>query len=1504
MGVPKFFRWISERYPKINQRYGSPADDETCMDHFGNLPPTNIPVPDPLSECGLPPEIDRLYIDMNGIIHGCSHNNSNNSSERDETGGTSGMPEERIFQNICYYLDRVVRDIAKPNELIYMAIDGVAPRAKLNQQRARRYRAGKEGEIEQTVYDAHRDSQNREREEELAAQEDANNDYNPDENLTSKKSKDKDARDEHKLREVSPGRFAGKFETHDADVTTEKDSKTGTPSSNENDETGAFSSVVITPGTPFFQRCTAHIEHFIQYKLSTDPAWQHLTIVFSGPNVPGEGEHKIMQFMREQRERKDYNPNLRHCIMGQDGDLVMLGLVTHEPNLVLLREQVIFDQRRRAQQIAQANHGLDLYIHNANFEFLHMNVLRDYLAFEFEASNVLPDSAFDLEAIIDDFVFMTFFVGNDFLPHMPALDIADEAFDLMFYTYREERNKWLKESRGSDKKKPYLTDAGTIVSGKRLEQFLSVVGGHESPYYDYKKSTFQAENERFRRSEVRTGLNTTPSEREVATKEGFDRSAYREMLQSTIETQPEGGEETKSNFIPVVSRSLNFKPQEDTHEDGLFPRMGSLLEYSFSGIDGGPSGGVDDQDVKGRYYYDKFGFSPFDAEKHIALRKAYIEGLVWNLKYYYQGCVSWEWYYPYHYGPMMSDLVDLDQILNEVSFEGKMGEPLAPFEQLMACLPPSYAHLLPQPYQGFMTDPASPIAKFYPRSFTVDMNGKRWPWEAVTLLPFIDSKELFGVSQTVSEKSLSPEELARNRTDHAVVFAHDPKTRRSLAAVGEGERFGAFEECTASIVPFDSTPWNQDTKVNALFKPMLVPGVEVPLSGLPTLRDGSVQSMWRKRIRVNVFGSASRYKTACLELNDALPEVVPIDTLASHLVGTTVFINYPHLIEAFVTAISDSRGVVRGRQQVKNWSSKEANSRRDRAKQVMLGQVFGERLTGTGGLALAASADGTYVDEVDVLLHVRPLQGLKEMPNGTTVKTFAKFEVDVPLFVTAWAPVKEDSRITNTPALLEKDPFNAVKKGNGPESAKQTAVVDTGSSSVTGSGALDDVQMIDKLSLVKLSQELESRGLDTSGTRDELNVRLEEDVALHLRYSAQWEELTKAQLKEELKSRGLKVSGRKAEMMSRLGAFVEAESTTSSPDLLARMLSISSRQFSTVAGPGPNNLSRGCSTFSRSRLTQMAPAVSSRRRFGTNSTPLRQPVATLRGPSHPRGRLAAVCLVAAASFLSNVGAIDVRDSFAASLPPKLPVAFTSLDWHGNQDENAEAETYGLHANSQSRVAPLEFAHGTTTLSFVFQGGIIAAVDSRASLGSFVGSKTTQKVLPINSHTLGTMAGGAADCSFWIRKLRAEAALHELTEGRRMSVSRTSRLLSNALYQNRGLGLSVGTMIMGFDDEEGAPPRIFYVDNTGMRIAGDLFAVGSGSTFALGILDTQEKRYDMSADEAVALGIKAIRHATFRDAYSGGFINVFLITKNGWERVFTEDLASAADRRLNETTTIE
>jgi len=123
----------------------------------------------------------------------------------------------------------------------------------------------------------------------------------------------------------------------------------------------------------------------------------------------------------------------------------------------------------------------------------------------------------------------------------------------------------------------------------------------------------------------------------------------------------------------------------------------------------------------------------------------------------------------------------------------------------------------------------------------------------------------------------------------------------------------------------------------------------------------------------------------------------------------------------------------------------------------------------------------------------------------------------------------------------------------------------------------------------------------------------------------------------------------------------------------------------------------------------------------------------------------------------------------------------------------------------------------------------------------------------------------------------------------MTVARASRILANALYRNRGADLSIGTMIMGFDDQSG--PSIYYVDSRGVRTYGDMFAVGSGSTFAISILDT-ERRHDMSEDEAIALGIKAIRHATFRDAFSGGYIGVYVINKQGWRQVFSEDIAAS------------
>jgi len=193
---------------------------------------------------------------------------------------------------------------------------------------------------------------------------------------------------------------------------------------------------------------------------------------------------------------------------------------------------------------------------------------------------------------------------------------------------------------------------------------------------------------------------------------------------------------------------------------------------------------------------------------------------------------------------------------------------------------------------------------------------------------------------------------------------------------------------------------------------------------------------------------------------------------------------------------------------------------------------------------------------------------------------------------------------------------------------------------------------------------------------------------------------------------------------------------------------------------------------------------------------------------------------------------------------------------------------------------LEFAHGTTTLGFVYKGGVIIAVDSRASMGNYISSQTVKKVIEINPYLLGTMAGGAADCAYWERYLGKEARLFELRNKERMSVAAASKLLSNILYQYQGYGLSVGTMIAGWDK---TGPQLYYCDSDGTRLHGKVFSVGSGSTFAYGVLDSGYK-WDLSDEEAQELGRRSIYHATHRDAYSGGTCSVYHITAEGWTKI--------------------
>ncbi|KAM7487157.1 hypothetical protein LguiB_024641 [Lonicera macranthoides] len=195
------------------------------------------------------------------------------------------------------------------------------------------------------------------------------------------------------------------------------------------------------------------------------------------------------------------------------------------------------------------------------------------------------------------------------------------------------------------------------------------------------------------------------------------------------------------------------------------------------------------------------------------------------------------------------------------------------------------------------------------------------------------------------------------------------------------------------------------------------------------------------------------------------------------------------------------------------------------------------------------------------------------------------------------------------------------------------------------------------------------------------------------------------------------------------------------------------------------------------------------------------------------------------------------------------------------------------------------AKGTTTLAFIFKHGVIVAADSRASMGGYISSQSVRKIIEINPYMLGTMAGGAADCQFWLRNLGTKCRSHELANKRRISVTGASKLLANTLYSYRGMGLSVGTMVAGWDEKG---PHLYYVDSEGGRLEGTKFSVGSGSPYAYGVLDSGYD-YDMTIEEAAALARGAIYHATFRDAASGGVASVYYVGPNGWKKLSGDDV---------------
>ncbi|KAM6938209.1 proteasome subunit beta type-11b [Lycodopsis pacificus] len=260
------------------------------------------------------------------------------------------------------------------------------------------------------------------------------------------------------------------------------------------------------------------------------------------------------------------------------------------------------------------------------------------------------------------------------------------------------------------------------------------------------------------------------------------------------------------------------------------------------------------------------------------------------------------------------------------------------------------------------------------------------------------------------------------------------------------------------------------------------------------------------------------------------------------------------------------------------------------------------------------------------------------------------------------------------------------------------------------------------------------------------------------------------------------------------------------------------------------------------------------------------------------------------------------------------------------------------ASSPSVPLPFPMSHGTTTLAFLFQGGVLAAADTRSSCSGLVACPASQKILPIHSHLVGTTSGTSADCAFWKRILSRELRLYQLRHGRRLSTSGAAKLLAHMLHPFKGTELCVAATLCGWDggevgeglDHRGAKtelsgrrettdpgesedlekaspaetlssssttarqkasfsgPSLCYVCSDGTRLQGALFSVGSGSPYAYSILD-QGVRWGLTVDEATSVAREAVYRATHRDAYSGNCVDVYHVSSTGWTRRSREDL---------------
>ena len=187
--------------------------------------------------------------------------------------------------------------------------------------------------------------------------------------------------------------------------------------------------------------------------------------------------------------------------------------------------------------------------------------------------------------------------------------------------------------------------------------------------------------------------------------------------------------------------------------------------------------------------------------------------------------------------------------------------------------------------------------------------------------------------------------------------------------------------------------------------------------------------------------------------------------------------------------------------------------------------------------------------------------------------------------------------------------------------------------------------------------------------------------------------------------------------------------------------------------------------------------------------------------------------------------------------------------------------------------------GTTTVGLVGKDCVVLASDQRATMGFLIANKTAKKIYKITDSIGATIAGSVADAQAIMDLLKAQAKLFEIERGRPIRVKALTRLLSNIMFQGRGLYM-LQCLVGGYDDEG---PQVFYNDFIGSVLSDKFTSTGSGSPVALGVLEAGYKD-GLPKKKAIELGIQAVAAAIERDAASGNSILCSVIDKDGYQEL--------------------